>query len=36
MIINLIKTLFFKRHYKVNTSKLKNRLLCTDYDGDLK
>lgn len=31
-----IKMLFRKRRYKINSSKLKGRLLCTDYDGDLK
>lgn len=35
-MIKFIKRLFCKHHYKINKSKLKGRLLCTDYDGDLK
>lgn len=34
-MLKLIKMLFFKHRYKINKSKLKGRLLCTDYDGDL-
>lgn len=35
-MIKFIRKLFRKRRYKINTSKLKRRLLCTDFDGELK
>lgn len=35
-MFGFIEMLFRKRRYKINALKQKNRLLCTDYDGDLK